>query len=263
MDIKDEDGRYHGLAVIHVKNPFRNHPNQSRRMLYSMKKKAAPHPNFTRNANVVCPRLLLNKKVPCFRMLRPVGWQHFLTLISWDFGHPVNFDMFKIHELCYFFSCPRSLEMKTHSWTAKRLSGWKHLERSSCFTRLQRYFGRVFFCWVFNASVLSFNLIMYVAPNSSQKNVHSSPPQKKGPFWLFSNLAKKSDPQFFGFPAPASCDPEISPVSRVAKHVEPAKTPNGRSRESREMEGDPKKSWKPDVKLEALPILERKRSKLV
>lgn len=165
-----------------------------------MKKKAAPHPNFTRNANVVCPRLLLNKKVPCFRMLRPVGWQHFLTLISWDFGHPVNFDMFKIHELCYFFSCPRSLEMKTHSWTAKRLSGWKHLERSSCFTSLQRYFGRVFFCWVFNASVLSFNLIMYVAPNSSQKNVHSSPPKKKAHSDSFQIWPKNLTPNFLDFP---------------------------------------------------------------
>ena len=62
MDIKDEDGRYHGLAVIHVKNPFKNHPNQSRRMLYSMKKKAAPHPNFTQNAIVVCPKLLFKQK---------------------------------------------------------------------------------------------------------------------------------------------------------------------------------------------------------
>jgi len=57
MDIKDEDGRYHGLAVIHVKNPFRNHPIQSRRI-----KKAAQRPNFTQNAIVVCPKLLFKQK---------------------------------------------------------------------------------------------------------------------------------------------------------------------------------------------------------
>lgn len=92
----------------------------------------------------------------------------------------------------------------------------------------------------------------------------SSPPKKTGPFSFFSNLAKKSNPQFFGFP------PHLRPVtlifppfSRVAGRTSSQDTPNGRSRESVKWRATQQKSWKPDVKLEALLILERKRSKLV
>ena len=139
------------------------------------------------------------------------------------------------------------------------------MERSSCFTSLRWFFGESS-PEVFNASVLSFNLIIYFAPNSSQKNVHSNllPPKKTGPFSFFSNLAKKSNPQFFGFP------PHLRPVtlifppfSRVAGRTSSQDTPNGRSRESVKWRATQQKSWKPDVKLEALLILERKRSKLV
>lgn len=61
MDIKDEDGRYHGLPVIHVMSVRSeiiqtNQPIQTD--VVQHEKKAAPHPNFTQNANVVCPKLL-------------------------------------------------------------------------------------------------------------------------------------------------------------------------------------------------------------
>ena len=172
-------------------------------------------------------------------MLSPVGWQHFLTLISSDFGHPVNFDIFKIHELCCYFSCPRSCHVSPA-------------------------------CDCFLESVLLLGVQCFWSctslPTLVKKMPIPPPPKKKnGPFSFFSNLAKKSNLQFFGFPPhlrPVTL--RFPPVSRVAGRTS--------SQQTRQTDGatnlvkwraKQKKSWKPDVKLEALPILERKRSKLV